>query len=89
VKEISFRKKISDLFQYSERTIASTETNDISAESSDTQLFAAGKSKGVALSGGLHAHLPHKDFKKKVNLAELSQDAKKKKFNRTNLILIL
>jgi hypothetical protein len=36
------------LFQYSERTIASTETNDTSEESSDTQLFADGKFKGVA-----------------------------------------
>jgi hypothetical protein len=32
----------------------------------------------VALSGGLHAHLLQKDFEKKVNLTELSQDAKKK-----------
>jgi hypothetical protein len=35
-----------NLFQYSE--IASTETNDTSKESSDTQLFGAGKSGGVA-----------------------------------------
>jgi hypothetical protein len=33
----------------------------------------------VALSGGLHAHLPQKDIEKKVNLTEESQDAKKKK----------
>ena len=32
----------------------------------------------MALSGGLHAHLPQKDIEKKVNLTEESQDAKKK-----------
>ena len=69
--------------------IASTETNDTSKESSDTQLFAGGKFEGVALSRGLHAHLPQKDIEKKVNLTEESQDAKKKFFNRANLILIL
>ena len=89
MKIISFKKKISSLFQYSDRTVASTETNDTSAESSDTKLFANEKSEGVALSGGLHAHLLQKDFEKKVNLTELSQDAKKKKFNCANLILIL
>jgi hypothetical protein len=56
--------------------IASTETNDTSKESSDTQLFAARKFKGVAQSRGLHAHLPQKDIEKKVNLTEESQDAK-------------
>jgi hypothetical protein len=38
----------SSLFHYSERTIANTETNDTSEESSDIQLFAAGKFEGVA-----------------------------------------
>jgi hypothetical protein len=71
--------KISSLFQISERTIASTETNNTSTESSDTQLFGAGKSKGVALLRGLHAHLPQKDIEKRVNLTKPSQDAKKKK----------
>ena len=47
----------SSLFPYFERTIASTETNDTSAESSDIQLFGAGKFKGVALSGGPHTYL--------------------------------
>ena len=61
-------------FQYSERTIASTETIDTSKESSDTQLFAAGKFEGVALSRGLHAHLLQKDIEKKVNLSEQTQD---------------
>ena len=89
MKKISLRKKISDLFQYSERTIASTETNNTSTESSDTQLFGAEKFEGVASSKWLHAHLPQKDFEKKVNLAELSQDAKEKLFNHANLILIL
>ena len=70
---------LSSLFQYFERSIASTETNDTSKESSDTQLFGAGKFGGVALSGRLHAHLPQKDIEKKVNLTEESQDAKKKK----------
>ena len=57
--------------------------------SSDTQLFGAGKSGGVALSGGLHAYLPQKDIEKKVNLTEESQDAKFFFFNLANLILIL
>ena len=42
----------------------------------------------MALSGGLHAHLPQKDIEKIVNLTELSQDTHTK-FNRTNLIQIL
>jgi hypothetical protein len=79
----------SSIFHNSERTIASTETNDTSKESSDTQLFAARKFEGVALSGGLHAHLPQKDIEKKVNLTEESQDAKKRNFNRANLIFLL
>ena len=87
---ILFQKNISSsFFQYSDRTVASTETNDTSTESSDTKLFADGKSEGVALSGGLHAYLLQKTLKKKVNLTELSQDAKKKNFNCANLILIL
>ena len=64
--EITLFQKISPgLFQYSERVIASTETNDTSEEGSDTQLLGAGKFGGVALSGGLPAHLPQKDIKKK------------------------
>ena len=57
---IILKKKNSSFFQYSERTIASTEANDTSKDRSDTQLFAAGKSEGVALAGGLHAYLPQK-----------------------------
>ena len=87
-KIIWFQKKISSLFQYSERTIASTDTNDTSTERSDTQLFVAGKCEGVALSGGLHAHLPPKDIEKKVNLLEPSQDSFFFSFNCTNFILI-
>ena len=74
---------------YFERTIASTETNNTSVGSSDTQLFGAGKFGGMALSGGLHAHLLQKDIEKKVNLTELSQDAKTFFFDRNKLILIL
>ena len=40
---MSFQKNIS-FFQYSDRTVASTETNDDSTERPDTQLFGAGKS---------------------------------------------
>jgi hypothetical protein len=70
---ISFQKNItSSFFQYSDRTVASTETNDTSTESSDTKHFGAGKPEGLALSGGLHAHLPQKTLKKKVNSTELS-----------------
>ena len=76
MKIMSFRKKFSRLFQYYERTNASTETNDTSTKRSDTQLFVAGYSEGMALSGGLHAHLLQKDIEKKVNLMEESQDAK-------------
>ena len=75
---ISFQKNISSsFFQYSYRTVASIETNDTSTESSDTKLFADGKFECVALSGGLHAHLPQKDIEKKVNSTEQSQVAKK------------
>ena len=81
MKIVSFKKKISNLFQYSERTIASTETNYTSTERSNTQLFGAGIFKGVALSGRLHAHLLQEDIEKKANLMELSQDEKKKKKN--------
>ena len=58
MKIISFKNKFSSFFQCSERTIASTETNDTSEESSNIQLLAAGKIKGVALSRGHHAPLP-------------------------------
>jgi hypothetical protein len=59
---MKFTKKSSSLFQYSERTIASTETNSTSKESSNIQLFATGKFKGVALSGGHHAPLAPKAY---------------------------
>ena len=64
VKMIS-RKKFSSSFQHSERTIASTETKDTSTKRSATQLFGAGKSEGMALSGGLYTHLPQKEIEKK------------------------
>ena len=41
MKIVSFWKKISSLFQYSERTVASAVTNDTSAESSWSQLLGA------------------------------------------------
>ena len=78
VKIISFWRKISSLFQYSERTIANKETNDTSTESSDTQLFGAWKFEGMALTGGLHAHLPQKDIEKKGKFNGAKSGRKKK-----------
>jgi hypothetical protein len=73
---MSFQKNISSsFFQYSDRIIASTETNHTSTERSDTQLFGAGYFKGPGIIR--RAHLPQKDIEKKANLMELSQDAKK------------
>jgi hypothetical protein len=54
------------------------ETNDTSKGSSDTQLFGAGKSGGVALSGGLHAYLPQKDIEKKSKFDGGKSGRKKK-----------
>ena len=43
---LSFEKNISsDSFQYSDKIVTSTETNDTLTERSDTQLFEDGKSK--------------------------------------------
>ena len=53
-------------FEYFERTIASTETDDNLKGRSDTQLFGAGNFEGVALSGELHSHLLQKDIEKKI-----------------------
>ena len=64
VKIVSFWKKISSLFQYSERTVASTETNNTSAERLISVIWSH-KDKGVAWSGGCHTHLPQKDIEKK------------------------
>ena len=65
---ISFQKNISSsFFQYSERTIASTETNYTSKES-----------LGRGIIRGLLANLPLKYIEKKVNLMKESQEAKKK-----------
>ena len=47
------------------------------------------KDKGVAWSGGGHAHLAQKDIAKKVNLMEESQDAKKNFFDLIFNILML
>ena len=49
-------------FQYSERTIASTETNITSAESPWSQLSFGTLKVGVALPGGCHALLPWKAY---------------------------
>ena len=57
--EIS-KKKSSSFFQFSERTIASTETNDTSAESPGSQLLFDILKVGVASSGGHHALPPRK-----------------------------
>ena len=73
------RKKFSSLFQYSERTIASIETNDTSKERSDTQLVAAEKFKGVVLSRGLQAYLQQKDTEKKSKFDGANSGSKKKK----------
>ena len=64
-------------FQYSDRIVANTETNDTSTESSDTQLFGAGKFEGVALSRGLHAHLPQKDIEKRSKFSRAKSGGKK------------
>ena len=88
-KIISFRKIFSSLFQYFERNIASSETNDTSKKRSDTLLFGAKKFEGVALPGGLHAHLQQKDIEKKVNFKEPIQKAKEILFNGANLMLVL
>ena len=68
----------SSFFQYSDKTINITETNDTSTERSDVQFFEVGKSEGVALSGGLHAYLLQKDIEKK-NGAKTECKKKKKK----------
>ena len=57
-----FTKKSSSLFQYSKRTIASTETNNSSKERPDTQHFGTRNFKGVALSGGCHVYLLQKAY---------------------------
>ena len=47
------------------------------------------KEKGVAWSGGRHAHFLQKDFEKKTNLTEQIQVAKKNFFNFIFNILML
>ena len=66
LKIISFQKNISSsFFQYSDRTVASTEANDTSTERSDFQLFEARKTEGIAFLRRLHTHLPQKEIEKK------------------------
>ena len=55
-------KKTSSLFQFSEGTITSTETNDTSAESPRSQLFFEILKVGVASSGRRHARSPRKAY---------------------------
>ena len=57
-------KIFSTLVQYSEKNIASRETNDTSKERYNTQLSGAEKFEGVALSRGLQAHLLQADIEK-------------------------
>ena len=77
VKIVSFWKKISSLFQYSDRTVASTETNNTSAESLGSQLFGARWKRAWHGQEGATPTCRKRHWKKKVNLTELSQDAKK------------
>ena len=53
---------------YSERTIASAETNNTSKGRSDTKLFGAEKFEDMPSSGGLPAYFLKKGIKQKVNL---------------------
>ena len=56
------KKKSSSLFQFSEETIASTKTNDTSAESPGSQLSFAALKVGVALPWSCHALPPRKAY---------------------------
>ena len=64
------------------RTVASTETNDTSAESLGSQLFGARRTWAWQGQEGATLTCPKRHWKK-VNLTELSQNAKKTK-NRFN-----
>ena len=56
------KKKSSSLFQFSERTIASTQTNDTSAERPGSQLLFATLKVGVAVPWSCHALSPRKAY---------------------------
>ena len=75
---IILKKKSRAFFNILTEPLLAQKKNDTSTESSDTKLFADGKSKDVALSGGLDAHLQQKDIEKKVTMDQ-SKDEKKKK----------
>ena len=81
---ISFQKNI---FQYSKRTIASTETNDTSKES---LILSFLELESLRVWHYQEGSMPtcHKKTLKKVNLMEESRDAKKKEKKCANLILI-
>ena len=59
-KKIFFKKSPPDFFQYSERTIGSTETNNSSKERSDAQFFWSLKDYGMAISVVCYFNLPLK-----------------------------
>ena len=64
-------KKISSPFQYSDKTIASTETNNISPQSSWSHLEPGGQGRGM-IKGASRLLVAKGHWKK--NLTELSQD---------------
>ena len=72
-----FEKKISSLFKYFERTIDRTGTNDTSAESSWSELFGARRKRAWHDQEGATLTCRKRTLKKKANLTELIQDAKK------------
>ena len=61
---MKFQKKKNPLvfFNFLKKTIASTKTNDTSAESPGFQLLFDTLKVGVALSGGRHALSPQKAY---------------------------
>ena len=60
VQKKKFKKSPPDFFQYSERTIGSTETNNSSKERSDAQFFWSLKDYGMAISVVCYFNLPLK-----------------------------
>ena len=72
-----FEKKISSLFQYSDRTVASTETNDTSAESLGSQLFLDRKGRGMVRR--VPSPLAAKDIEKKSKF-DGAKSGRKKNF---------
>ena len=75
--------------QYFEGTIASTETNNTSAERSCSQLFGARRTRAWHGQEGATPTCRKRTLKKKVNLTEESQVAKKNFFDLFFNILML